>query len=169
MQSLNEIIKAPLRLLGQFEVEIVIIGGVAATLYGSAQITNDLDVCYARNPTNLQRLASALKSVHARLRGAPDNLPFVLDAETLRKGLNVTLITDIGTLDLLGQVRGVGYYEEVVAGSTKYELFGYWFPVIEIGKLIVAKQIAGRPKDQVVLPELEAVQERLMIEQSEKG
>lgn len=99
----------------------------------------------------------------------PDNLPLVLHAETLRKGLNFTLIADIGTLDLLGDVRGVGFCEEVVAGSTKYELFGYWFPVIEIGKLIVAKQTAGRPKDQVVLPELEAVQERLMIEQSVKG
>ena len=167
MQSLNEIIKAPLRLLGKFEVEIVIIGGVAATLYGSAHLRNDLDVCYGRKPPNLDRLAAALQSVQARLRGAPDNLPFALDAETLRKDLNFTFTTDIGTLDLLGEVRGVGFYEEVIQGCTTHELFGYRFPVIEIGRLIVAKRTAGRPKDRIILPELEAIQERLMIEKAE--
>ena len=128
---------------------------------------NDLDVCYARNPPNLERLATALQSVNARLRGAPDNIPFILEAETLRKGLNFTFTTDIGTLDLLGEVRGVGYYEDVLAGSVTYELFGYRFPVIDIGKLIVAKRAAGRPKDLIAIPELEAIQERQIIERSE--
>ena len=167
MQSLIEIIEAPLRLLGRYEVEMVVIGGVAATLYGSSQLTHDLDVCYARNLPNLDRVANALRSVNAQLRGAPENLPFILDAETLQKGLNFTFTTDVGVLDLLGEVRGVGYYEDVLAGSIKYELFGYPFPVIDIGKLIVAKRAAGRPKDLIVVPELEAIQERQEIEQSE--
>jgi hypothetical protein len=167
MQSLDVIIEAPLKLLGRLEVSVVIVGGAAASLLGSAQLTNDLDVCYARNPPNLEKLATALQSVHARLRGAPDNLPFILDAETLRKGLNFTFVTEIGTLDLLGEVRGVGFYEEVLAGSVMYELFGYKFPVIEIGKLIIAKRAAGRPKDLILIPELEAIQERLLIERSE--
>lgn len=167
MQSLDEIIKRPLRLLAQHEVAIIVIGGVAASLYGSAQFTHDLDVCYARTSSNLERLAIALQSIHARLRGAPENIPFILDAETLRKGLNFTFTTDIGTLDLLGEVRGVGFYEDVLAESVTYELFGYKFPVIDIGKLIIAKRAAGRPKDLIVIPELEAIQERLMIEQAE--
>src|SRR5215510_5804231 len=120
MQSLSTIIEEPLKLLGRCEVEIVIIGGVAATLYGSAQLTNDLDVCYARNPANLERLAEALQSVHAYLRGAPKDIPFILDAETLRRGLNFTFETDVGTLDILGEVRGVGYYEEVLSGAEAY-------------------------------------------------
>jgi len=167
MQSLNDIIEEPLRLLGRFEVEFVLIGGVAAIVYGSSQFTNDLDVCYARNLANLERIATALHSVNARLRGAPENLPFILDSETLRKGLNFTFTTDIGVLDLLGEVRGVGCYEDVLAGSTTYELFGYLVPVIDIGKLITAKRSAGRPKDLIVIPELEAIQERQKIEQSE--
>jgi len=81
--------------------------------------------------------------------------------------LNFTFTTDIGVLDLLGEVRGVGYYENVLAGSTTYELFGYLVPVIDIGKLITAKRSAGRPKDLIVIPELEAIQERQKIEQSE--
>ena len=80
---------------------------------------------------------------------------------------HIIFTTDIGVLDLLGEVRGVGFYEDVLAGSTMYKLFGYQFPVIDIGKLIAAKRTAGRPKDLIVIPELEAIQERLKIEPSE--
>jgi len=156
------------RLLGKFNIECVIVGGVAASVLGSSIPTTDLDVCYARNPANLEKLATALQSVRARLRGAPENIPFILDAETLHKGLNFTFITDIGTLDLLEEVRGVGLYDDVLAGSVIYELFGYRFPVIDIGKLIIAKRAAGRPKDLIAIPELEAIQERQNIERAEE-
>jgi hypothetical protein len=102
-------------------------------------------------------LAEALQSVHARLRNAPEDIPFILDAETLRRGLNFTFTTDIGSLDLLGEVRGVGSYEDMLVGSDRFELFGYSFAVIEIGKLIVAKRTAGRAKDLISVAELEAI------------
>jgi len=156
-QLLSKIIEAPLKLLGKFEVECVLIGGVAATLHGSTLLTNDLDVCYSRTPANLEKLAKALHEVHAHLRNAPADIPFMLDAETLRHGLNFTFATDIGSLDLLGEVRGVGYYDDVLAGSVTFEMFGYQFPVLELSKLILAKRAAGRPKDMVAVPELEAL------------
>ena len=165
-EGLIHLIEKQVRLLGRFDVECVIVGGVAGTLLGSAIPTTDLDVCYARNPPNLERLANALQSVHARLRNAPEDIPFILDAETLRRGLNFTFTTDIGSLDLLGEVRGVGYYEDVLAGSSTFELFGYPFAVIEIGKLIVAKRTAGRAKDLIAIPELEAIQERQLRDRS---
>jgi hypothetical protein len=155
----DKIIEAPLRLLGEYEVHCVIVGGVAAAIHGSSLLTNDLDVCYARDPGNLQRLARALQSVHARLRNVPEGLPFILDHETLKGGLNFTLTTDVGDLDLLGEVRGLGQYDAVLAGSLRIELFGYHFAVIDIDKLIVAKRAAGRPKDLIALPELEAILE----------
>lgn len=158
--TIIKIIEEPLKLLAEHEVECVIIGGVAATLYGSTILTNDLDVCYARNSQNLERLATALQSVNAKLRNAPPDLPFVLDAETLRRGLNFTFATDAGSLDLLGEVSGVGSYDEAFSGAIMYELFGYSFAVLEIQKLILAKRAAGRPKDMVALPELEAIQQR---------
>lgn len=159
MPSLTNIIEAPLRLLGEYKVECVIVGGVAAAIHGSLMLTNDLDVCYARHSANLQQLAAALQSVHARLRNAPEGLPFILDAATLKNGLNFTFTTDIGDLDLVGEVRGIGQYEDVFAGSLTVDLFGYRFAVIDIGKLILAKRAAGRPKDLIALPELEAIQE----------
>jgi hypothetical protein len=156
-EGLIQLIEKQITLLGQFKVECVIVGGVAATVHGSALPTTDLDVCYARNPPNLERLANALQSVHARLRNALEDIPFILDSETLHRGLNFTFTTDIGSLDLLGEIRGVGYYEDVLAGSLIVELFGYPFEVIEIGKLILAKRTAGRLKDLVAVAELEAL------------
>jgi hypothetical protein len=154
------IIEEPLGLLGKYEVKCAIIGGVASSLYGSTILTNDLDVCYARDAANLERLAKALQSVNAKLRNAPPDLPFLLDAETLRHGLNFTFATDVGSLDLLGEVRGVGGYTEVIADATTFELFGYLFPVIELSKLILAKRTAGRPKDMIAVVELEALLEQ---------
>jgi len=135
------------------------VGGIAALIHGSLLLTNDVDVCYARDLENLKRLAGALQSVHARLRNAPEGLPFILDAETLKRGLNFTFTTDVGDIDLLGEVRGVGHYDEVLAGSITVELFDYLFAVIDIGKLVIAKRAAGRQKDLIALPELEAIQE----------
>jgi hypothetical protein len=156
---LSNIIEAPLRLLGEYEIKCVIVGGVAAAIHGSILLTNDVDVCYSRDTPNLQKLATALRSVHARLRNAPEDLPFILDAETLKRGLNFTFVTDIGDLDLLGEIRGVGHFDDVLADSLTVELFGYRFSVIDLGKLIVAKRAAGRPKDLIAVPELEALQE----------
>ena len=109
MQRLMKIIEGPLNLLGKYEVECVIIGGVASTLYGSTILTNDLDVCYARNTTNLEKLATALQSVNAKLRNAPLELPFLLDADTLRHGLNFTFTTNVGSLEIRRSGRKGGW------------------------------------------------------------
>ena len=90
--------------LHRLDVEFVIIGGMAAVAHGSAYLTLDLDLCYSRKKENVEKLAQALASFHPRLRGAPADLPFRLDAATLRSGLNFTLTTDVGDLDILGEV-----------------------------------------------------------------
>lgn len=110
------------------------------------------------NSKNLLRLA-ALQSVNARLRNAPADLPFLLDAETLRKGLNFTLITDVGDLDLLGEVRGIGSYDEAIEGASSFQVLGHEFKVIALDKLILAKRIAGRAKDLIAVAELEAIRD----------
>ncbi|HSQ23678.1 MAG TPA: hypothetical protein VLN44_04700 [Pyrinomonadaceae bacterium] len=80
-----------LKLFADFQVDCVVVGGVAAGALGSSQVTFDVDVCYSRTPANLKRLAEALRSVNATLGGAPKDLPFLLDEETLRHGLNFVL------------------------------------------------------------------------------
>src|SRR6266849_4152139 len=101
-----------LKLLAEHRVECVIVGGVAAWAHGSSQATFDVDVCYSCDASNLTRLTKALRAVRATLRGAPKDIPFILDEETLRHGLNFTFATEIGALDLMGEVKGVGTYHD---------------------------------------------------------
>lgn len=143
----------------QHRVSFVIIGGIAATLHGSARLTNDLDVAYERSDANIDRLSSALSAFQPYLRGAPEGLPFRFDTATIRRGLNFTLRTSAGDIDLLGEVTGVGSYEAVKRESVEVALFGSTYNVINLDALIRAKRAAGRAKDLEVIAELEALRE----------
>jgi hypothetical protein len=93
-------VEQQIRLVGQFQITCVLVGGVAATVHGSSIPTQDLDICYSRDSANLTRVIQALRSAHATLRGAPKDISFILDEETRRRGLNFTFDTDVGKLDL---------------------------------------------------------------------
>ena len=148
-----------LAVLHEANVQFVIIGGVAATIHGSARLTSDLDVVYGRDRENLERLVSALQPLEPYLRGAPPGLPFRFDADTLRKGLNFTLTTTAGPLDLLGEVAGLGGYENALEHSIEVQLFGSATRCLNLEALIRAKRAAGRPRDLETIAELEAVRE----------
>jgi hypothetical protein len=140
-------------------VKFIIVGGAAATAHGSARLTFDLHVVYERSSDNLQRLAAALAPYEPYLRGAPAGLPFILDVDTLRRGLNFTLITSIGAIDLLGIIAGGGDYAALEPRSIEMILFGHRCLVVALDALIDAKRAAGRPKDMEALAELEALRD----------
>lgn len=140
-------------------VSFVIIGGIAATLHGSARLTNDLDIAYERSTENYRRLTRALAPFDPYLRGAPVGLPFRFDEETIKRGLNFTLRTISGDIDLLGEVTGIGSFEAVFKESQEVNLFGSSYRFINLDALIRSKKAAGRPKDFEVLAELEAIRE----------
>jgi predicted nucleotidyltransferase len=152
-------VEAAVQALADSGVEFVIIGGWSAILNGSAYITNDLDICFARNSENLRRLARALAPYHPLLRDLPKGLPFVWDEATLRNGTVFTLETDLGKIDLLAEVAGLGTYEELTTGSVATEAFGRKVWTLDLKSLIKAKRAAGRDKDLAVLPELESLLE----------
>lgn len=149
MLRIEELLKA----LGEARVRFVIIGGMAAVAQGSSRVTADLDLCYDRDPDNLERIAAALAPFRPRLRGEPEELPFTLDARTLRSGTNFSLSTSAGDVDLLGEVTGLGTFEEVFAYAEELDLFGHGLRVLRLEGLIRAKQAACRPKDLEQLPE----------------
>jgi predicted nucleotidyltransferase len=152
-------VEPTLRLLTQHQVEFVIVGGVAISAHGSSYLTYDLDVAYARTRDNSNRLAAALAPYHPRPRDFPADLPFVRDAQTIRQSANFTLTTDLGNVDLFGEVTGLGVFEQVRAQSVVMTLFGIQCRVLSLDALIIAKRAAGRAKDLLVLPELEALRE----------
>jgi predicted nucleotidyltransferase len=140
-------------------VEFVIVGGIAATIHGSARVTQDLDVVYARTPENIARLAAALAPHRPYLRGAPPGLPFRWDAETIRRGLNFTLTTTLGDVDLLGEIIGGGGYADLLPHSQVATVSGVEYRCLGLARLIHVKRAAGRPKDLDAIAELEALRE----------
>jgi hypothetical protein len=147
------------RLLSGADVDYIIIGGVAGALHGAARSTYDLDIVYSRSQENVARLVAALNPVHPYLRGAPPNLPFVFDAATVKRGLNFTLTTDLGDLDLLGEVVGGGGFDALLPFTDSVDLEGFTCRVLALPKLIAIKRAAGRPKDHDAIAELEALAE----------
>jgi predicted nucleotidyltransferase len=147
------------RLMQQNGVRYIVIGGWAAIVHGAARTTNDIDVVYARDRDNLLNLVTALTSHQPYLRGAPPGLPFKWDERTIQAGLNFTLTTTLGDLDLLGEVVGGGTYEELLPFSEELEAFGVRCRFVTLEKLIYLKRAAGRPKDLEAIAELEAILE----------
>jgi hypothetical protein len=151
---------AALQTLQRHHVRFVVIGGLAGRLWGSPTMTNDLDVCYDRDPANLERLSEALREVHARLRGVDEDVPFRLDARTLANGLNFTFMTDLGPIDILGIPAGVRDYQELALNAATFDLGdGLVVPVCDLDDLIRMKRATGRPKDRIELEVLGAVRE----------
>ncbi len=153
-----------LRTLVEHRVEFILVGGAAATAHGSARLTQDLDIVYRRTDENLARLATALAPFKPYLRGAPPGLPFRWDTETLAKGLNFTLVTDLGDLDLLGEITGGGRYEDLLPHTVALNLFGVSCRCLGLRRLLDVKRAAGRPRDLEAVAELE-----VLLEEREKG
>lgn len=146
-----------IRVFGEAEIECVIVGGLAATIHGSARLTQDVDFVYARNRANVERLVAALKPYSPYLRGAPPGLPFDWSEATIERGLNFTLTTTLGDIDLLGEITGGGAYDALLPHSVDVEMFGCRCRCLDVPGLIRAKRAAGRPKDLEALAELEAL------------
>lgn len=148
-----------LKALHEQHVAYVMIGGMAARAHGSARVTQDVDIVYARADANIARLVKALQPFEPYLRGAPPGLPFEWSARTIKAGLNFTLLTTIGAIDILGEVAGGGRYEDLVAHSVSVEAFGHSFMVVTLPWLIRLKRAAGRVKDLEAIAELELLRD----------
>jgi len=124
-------------------------------------MTNDLDICHSRNPENLKRLAAALVELGAKLRGAPDDIPFLLDELTLAAGQNFTFTTTAGALDCLAIPSGSQGYEELAANAVEVDLDGLVVEVVGLNDLIRMKRTAGRPKDLIEVEILGALRDEI--------
>lgn len=147
-----------LRRLQAHGVRFVLIGGLAAKAHGSPTLTADIDICYARDRDNLERLAAVLGELGTVLRGAPRDLPFHPDRRTLERGDTFTFSTDFGALDILGTPAGVDGFDDLAANAVDAELDdGLVVRVASLEDLIRMKRAAGRPKDRVELEILGAL------------
>jgi hypothetical protein len=158
MTDLARLLKA----LHDAGVQFIIVGGVAATAHGSARVTQDIDISYSRAAKNLERIVAALRPFDPYLRGAPQGLPFEWSTATLRAGLNFTLTTTAGDIDLLGEIVGGGTYEDLIPHTISAAIFGRETRILDLPWLIRVKRAAGRPRDLEVIAELEALREEIV-------
>jgi len=138
-----------LKTLDRHGVKFVVIGGIAGRLWGSTTVTNDLDVCYARDAANLKALAAALGELKAR--------PSV----TLKAGDHFTFTTTAGNFDIRGTPAGSNGYDGLARTATRMDVGGVTAAVAAIEDLILMKRAAGRPKDLIEVEVLAAVREEL--------
>jgi hypothetical protein len=148
-----------LEALERHAVDYIVIGGVAGIVHGSASLTFDFDLLYARDDGNLERLAEVLVELNVTLRNAPPDLPFQIDARTLAAGSNFTFDSDVGPFDILGHADGMRDYEMMRAAALREELWDVPVRVASIDDLIGMKRAAGRPKDKAMAEELIALAE----------
>jgi len=148
-----------LEILAKNGVEFILIGGVAATAHGSVRLTRDLDVVYRRTSESIGRLVKSLAPLRPSLRGAPVGLPFRFDQKTVESGLNFTLQTDLGALDLFGEITGGGRYEDLQSHTIQIQIFGVNCRCLKLRRLIEVKRAVGRPRDLEAIAELEVLLE----------
>jgi len=155
VQNLSELT----RRLVEAQVEFVLIGGFAAVAHGATLVTRDVDICCRFSEGNLSRIQKALSGLHPLHRSRPD-LPLDLKTEQCTRLKNLYLKTDLGVLDCLGEVLGIGDFDAVLRQSVEVELpFGHC-RILDIDGLIRAKEAMNRDHDRITVRQLREIKKR---------
>jgi predicted nucleotidyltransferase len=149
-----------LKRLADRNVELVVVGGLAGIIHGSALVTEDVDVCAPLTPENLSRILAALRELHPRFRMNPGHPPLPDDAAKLAGFKNLYLMTDLGQIDLMSEISGLGPYADVAGHAVTVDVGGVRYSVLSLEGLIRSKKALGRPKDLRAARELEALRQR---------
>lgn len=136
-----------LEVLSRAQVEFVLVGGAAAYAHGSTMMTQDLDVCGSLSIENTIRLATALAPYHPKHRISKDQPSFTIEQAQSESFKNIYLSTDIGQVDFLGTIKGIGDHKAVHAASQELSMGDFSFQILSLSKLIEAKEAMGRPRD----------------------
>lgn len=143
-----------LRTLRAHDVDLIVVGGMAAVIGGAPVVTRDVDVLRARSPENVSRMLAALTELDAVFRGDARRLR--PNASHLEGPGHLLLETRFGVLDVLGTIEDDTVYEDVVPNSALVDLGGFEVRVLSLERLLDVKRKLGRPKDKLMVMQIEA-------------
>lgn len=154
---------AIIRVLTEYEVDCVLIGGLAAVLHGSPATTNDADIMPEMSEVNLKRVSDALRVLEARLRVSsdPDGVPFEPHPALLASMSALNTTTKFGDLDLTISPAGIDDYAALKRAATEFEINGSTILVASLDDVIRSKETADRAKDHATLPLLHALRDEI--------
>ena len=146
--------------LAQADFPFVVVGGYAAYAHGATLVTQDLDVCCEFTEDSLKRLSTALGDLHPVHRMRPDRLPLDIWPGMSANLHNLYLDTDAGQLDLLGEVKGIGGYQEALQHSVEVCVDECRIRLLSLSAMIRAKEAMNRDRDREAVRQLRFIQEQ---------
>ncbi len=157
MENLQNLLKTLL----ESKIDFVLIGGYAAVVHGSSQVTQDVDICAVMTDSQIEKLRAALMEYKPVHRMNPNFQPSLMEIpKPGQKMNNIYLRTDLGVLDILERVEPIGDFERIKNNAIEINLFSYKCKVISLDDLISVKKSMSRPKDKATLAELVEVKQR---------
>ncbi len=153
-------LEALLGRLVKHDVDFVIIGAYASVVHGATLVTHDVDICCSFTSRNLLKLQNAMAGLHPVHRLTPKRLPLQLTPAHCRGLKNLYLETDLGVIDCLGEVLGLGGFPVVKRQSVIINLDFGKCRVLGLEALIKAKRAMNRPRDREAIVQLEALRVR---------
>jgi hypothetical protein len=141
-------------------LDFVVIGEVCVVYHGAPLATFDLDICCRFNEDNVKKIELAVQDLHPVHRLTANKLPLEMTRSEFGDLKNLYLQTDLGKLDCLGEVAGIGGYDEVLKRSVVAELPCGDFRLLNLDALIAAKEAAGREKDLFAVRLLRCIKEK---------
>jgi hypothetical protein len=141
-------------------LEFVVVGGVSVVYHGAPVATFDLDVCCPFGEENVLRIESAIRDLNPVHRLTPNKLPLEITRSSFASLKNLYLQTDLGKLDCLSEIAGVGDFAAVLKQSVIGNFSYGQFRILNIEALIASKLAAGREKDLQAVRLLQAIKEK---------
>jgi len=155
--------------LTQHQVDFVLVGGLAGIVHGCSYVTQDIDICCEFSVSNLLRIQKAISDLHPVHRMTPKKMPLELTEESSRNLKNLYLDTDIGTLDCLGFIDGVGDFTAVCKSAITYQVEDILLRILSLDGLIKAKQAMNRPRDQEMIIQLETIKKQIETKKNDSN
>lgn len=153
MTTLNNLLQK----LCEADIDFVIVGGFAAVVHGSSMLTQDLDVCTVLSGSNVDKLRELFHDLHPIHRHTSQKLSFLDNPKPGESLKNLYLQTDLGPIDFLSSIDGIGNYADVKKNAEQVMLFNRKVSIISLEDLLTAKETLGREKDLITAKELRAI------------